>query len=407
MGLGLFVGVWLARYLKPEAYGLLNYAFAFVGMFGIIASLGIPEIVVRDLIRKPLEAGITLGTSFALRLLGGLIAYLFANVIISFLSPNDIMLRIVVAILSLMLIIQAIDVIRYWFESQLQSKFMVWVDNIVFFAIAGIKVILILFHATLIVFVIFSLIEAFIVAIFLFIVYKRKVRNLKTWTVSIVRAKELLYNSWPLIFSGVVISIYMKIDQIMIGKMLNNYQVGIYAAAVRISEVWYFIPSAIITSLYPTIINLKKQNKKDYELGMKRLYWLMVWIAVPIGIIVSIWGSQIINLLFGSEYIAASGVLSIHIWSSIFVFIGLANNKWLINENMIMIISINTLIGAIANVGLNIILIPKIGILGAAWATLIAYFLAAYFCLILHKKTRNNFLLITKSIIFNPFKNVS
>ena len=144
MGVGLLVGVWVARYLGPEQFGLLNFALAFTGLFAAIATLGLPEIVVRDIVRDPENAQVTLGTAAVLQLIGGLVAYVLILVAIIYVRPNDVLLRSIVAILGAMMLLKASEIAVYWFESQVQSKYTVWVQNSVFLVFAAVKVLLIL-----------------------------------------------------------------------------------------------------------------------------------------------------------------------------------------------------------------------------------------------------------------------
>jgi len=182
--------------------------------------------------------------------------------------------------------------------------------------------------------------------------------------------------------------------------MMNAEAVGQYAAAVRLSEAWYFIPMVIASSLFPAIINAKKQSEELYYARLQKLYSLMVWLAIAIALPMTFLSDWVVHFLYGEQYNQAGSVLMIHIWAGVFVFLGVASGKWLLSENLQIFSTVNTSIGMIVNVWLNYILIPKIGVLGAAWATLISYFVAAYLCLLFFKKTRINFVNLSKSLLF-------
>jgi len=201
-----------------------------------------------------------------------------------------------------------------------------------------------------------------------------------------------------LILSGMVISIYMRIDQVMIKEMLGADQVGYYAAAVRLSEAWYFVPMAITSSVFPAIINAKKQNEELYYQRLQKLYDLMVWLAVAIALPTTFLAPWVIRVLYGEAFLPAAGVLSIHIWAGVFVFLGVASGKWFITENFMKLAFYRTFLGAIGNVIFNLIFIPILHIKGAALGTLLANFLAAYFFDVINLKTRKNFLMKTKSL---------
>ena len=399
MGIGLLVGVWVARYLGPEQFGLLNYAVALVALFGAVASMGLNGIVVRDLVNQPDTANETLGSSLVLQIVGGLIAFGLAVLAISLLRPDDALAKLIVAILGYALVFKASDVVRYWFEAQVQSRYVVWVENGIFLILAAIKVGMILSHAPLLAFVWASFAEALLVALGLFALVARRGGQFHAWRVRARRVKTLLADSWPLILSGLAVMVYMRIDQIMLGQMLGDEAVGVYTAAVRISEVWYFVPTAIIASAIPAIIAARKAAPDKYQSQMQKLYELMTLLALAVALPMSILSDEVINLLFGNGYAGAGSVLAIHIWAAVFVFLGLASSQWLIQEGRQHVILQRTLLGAFINVLLNLWLIPTHGVVGAAWATTISYAIAV-FSVGLRAETRLAFVMMGRSFMF-------
>jgi len=183
----------------------------------------------------------------------------------------------------------------------------------------------------------------------------------------------------------------------MIKEMLNNEAVGQYAAAVRISEAWYFIPIVITNSLFPSIVNAKKQSEDLYYTRLQNLYTFMVWMAIAVAVPMTFLSGWIINVLFGSEYSQAANVLKIHIWAGVFVFLGVAFSKFLISENFTKKAFARTFIGAIMNVSLNYFMIPKFGISGAAIATLLSQFTANYLYDFFDKDLRKHLIIKNKS----------
>jgi len=170
----------------------------------------------------------------------------------------------------------------------------------------------------------------------------------------------------------------MRIDQVMLQEMIGSEAVGQYSAAVRISEAWYFIPMVISNSLFPAIVNAKKQSEELYYARLQRLYDLMVWMSIAIALPMTFLSDWVVNLLYGSAYSQAGSVLMIHIWAGVFVSLGLSFGKYLLVENYTNKYFNRTLIGAVANIILNYFLIPRYGIKGAAIATLIGQFIANY-----------------------------
>jgi len=405
MGVGLFVGVWIARYLGPEQYGLLNYAMAFVALFGAFSTLGLQGIVVRDLVKEPEDTNSTLGTAFILQLAGAAVTVALIVVAIGWMRPDDDLTKLMVAILGAALIFRSSAVVKYWFESQVQSRYVVWVENGIFLFMAAIKIGLILSKASLIAFVWVVLVEAIIVAIGLFAIYIRRTKALYQWSASLSRAKNLLRDSWPLILSGIAVAIYMRIDQIMLGEMIGPEAVGVYSAALRISEVWNMVPMVIVASLFPTIIETKKNNQALYIKRIQQLFNLMVVISFSIALVITMSGDWLINFLFGQRYTEAASVLVIHIWTGLFVFLGVASGRWYILEGLQRLAFYRTALGAIVNIIMNIFLIPKYGVVGAAWATVMANASAAYIFDLSNPKTRVMFYMKSRS--FNIFKSLS
>lgn len=398
MGMGLFVGVWVARYLGPEQFGLLNFALVFTSLFGAVAVLGLDGIVVRDIVRDPAGARLTLGTAAVMQLIGGLIAFLLILVAIAYLRPDDALARGIVAILGSMMLLKASNITVFWFESQVQSKYTVWVQNGVFLMFAAIKVGLILQEAPLIAFVWAMLAEAIVVALILLIVMGRHGPALRSLRVSVERGVTLLHDSWPLILSAIAVSVYMQIDQLMLGEMIGDKAVGIYSAAVKISEVWYFIPLAIVASVFPAILEARNRSVAQYHARLQKLYDLMVILSLSVAIPMTFLATPIVSALFGEAYIESGIVLAIHIWASVFVFLGVASSKWFLAENRQLLSLQRTILGAIANVGLNLWLIPVCGTVGAAIATVISYAIAAFFADLFHKETQVFFVMKLSSM---------
>ncbi len=399
MAVGIVIGAWVARYLEPEQFGLFSYVTSFVGLFIVIATLGLDNIVIRELVRDKIKRDLLLGTAFWLKIIGAFLVLGVLVVAVNFTS-NDSYTNTLVFLIGATTIFQSFNVIDFYFQSKVLSRYVVYANTISFLVSSILKVILILVGAPLTSFVFIVLFDSFLIACGLVYFYYRNHLSLRFWKLDKTVALILLKDSWPLIISGLVISVYMKIDQVMIKEMLGSEAVGQYAAAVKLSEVWYFIHVAISSSIFPAIINLKKQSEELYKSRLQRLYDLMVYLSIGIAIPTVFASDLVVDLLYGNQYSAAGGILKIHIWAGVFVFLGVASSKWLLNENLQKYAMLNTIIGAIVNILLNYFLIKKMGVIGAAWSSLIAYFIAAYLCLFLFKKTRANFYSLSKSLLF-------
>ncbi|MFO7542426.1 MAG: flippase [Thiobacillus sp.] len=408
LSVGLFVGVWLARYLGPEQYGLMNYALAIVGLFGAVASLGLSGVVVRDLVTSHEDAGATLGTAFFLQFIGGALAFCLACATVVYARPDDDTAKWVVAVLGFALVFKATDVVKYWFESQVASRYVVWAESAIFLMLAAVKVWLILLEAPLMAFVWAFFAESALAALALLFVYAWRGGALSAWQVHSDRVRSLLRECWPLILSGLAIVVYMRIDQIMLGHMLGDEAVGIYSAAVRISEVWYFIPTAIVASVFPSIIAAKKASAVAYRQRLQKLYDLMVLLSLSVALPMTYFSGWIVGMVFGPDYLQAADVLAIHIWSGLFVFLSIASGKWFLVEGLAVLAFKRNLYGALLNVLMNFWLIPTYGAKGAAMATLVSFAVAGYLFDFSTSITRMTFIQKTKAIfvVFFLLKNL-
>ena len=388
MGVGLVVGVWVARYLGPEQFGLLNYAMAIVAMFGAFAGLGLNGIIVRDLVKDPDCANITLGTAFSLQFISGLLVFGLAVAAINFTRPDDALSKLAVAILGFALVFRATDVVKYWFESKIRSKYTVWIENGVFIVLAAIKVGLILAKAPLLAFVWAAMAETALTALLLLALYAKKVGKLTHWYASLPRAKKMLLESWPLIVSSVASLINMRMDQIMLGAMTNDSVVGNYSAAVRISEVWFIIPSILGASIYPAIIAAKQNSETIYRKRVRQISYYMALAILPTALVISLGSNLIANLLYGRQYASAGGYLAILIWSGVPYLVFFVFNQMYYIENLLRISFYVSIFTVMSNISLNLILIPVYGGIGAAIATLVtALGSSAISLTILNRKT--------------------
>jgi PST family polysaccharide transporter len=399
MGVGLIVGVWVARYLGPEQFGLFNYAIAFVALLSPVATMGLDNLVIRDLVHDTANKDEILGTTTALKFVGAVLAWLLIMSGVGLMRSNDRTTQWLVGIIAIGLLFQSFDSIDFWFQSQIQSKFTVFARSTAFILVTGARVALIQVKAPLVAFAWLGCAEALLVSVGLVIVYKIKGWRLSTWRSSFVRAYELLKHSWLLVLSGLAIMTYMKIDQIMLSQIIGNDAVGIYSAALRISEVWYFIPMAVISSVFPTIVAVKTSDIKLYYTRLSNLFNFMARLAYAIAIPITFLSGWLIELLFGSHYAAAAPVLAIHVWANVFVFLGVAQESWNISEGFLKLSLLQTLIGAVINILLNLILIPSYASIGAALATVVAYAFSAVITNIVSQSTRKILLLQLRAML--------
>jgi O-antigen/teichoic acid export membrane protein len=396
--LGAFVIISITNYLGPSDFGLYSYALSFAGIFTVISTLGIDSILTRQLIKNPDKKNTLLGTGFGLKIIGAIISILLLAVAVVFTS-QDRATNILIFVIAAAPIFQSFNVVDFFFQSKVLSKYSVIAQSSSFIVTSIIKLLLILFGASLLSFAIFTTAEYIFLALGYILMYKNSGLKIFDWKFEKNIGFKILKDSWPLILSGVVITIYMKIDQVMIKQMLGDSEVGYYAAAVRLCEAWYFLPTIITTSLFPAIVNAKKMSEELYQSRMQKLYDLLAWAAIVIALPTTFLSGFIIEILYKPEFLPAAPVLTIYIWAGVATFLGVASSQYLITENFTKIAFIRTFIGMIVNVILNFILIPIYGITGSAAATLISY-TAATFSIIFDKDTRSQSFMMLKAILF-------
>ena len=396
MTLGLFVGIWVARYLGPEQFGLFSYAQSFVALFAAFATLGLDGIVIRELIKDESQRDKLLGTAFTLKLMGGIAVLLFLAIAMFFQS-SDSLTTIFIFIIASATIFQSFNVIDFYFQSKVLSKYVVYSNVLSLLISSIIKVVLILNEAPLIAFAWVVLFDSFILAIGFIYFYLKNELSFRMWRFNKEQAVTLLKDSWPLILSGVAISIALRIDQVMIGHYLGVTSVGYYSAGVRLAEVAVFIPMMISQSLFPKIINMDfKLELNKLVLMIRFVFYMLVFMAVTVNII----ASNVVEILYGAEYMDSYPVLNILIWTIAWTYLGVISNQLILKENNQKIILIKQVSLTLINVVLNIMLIPLYGIVGAALATLIVDALINLLFDVCFKKTRWLFYLKLEALFF-------
>ena len=401
MGTNVFVWIWIARYLGTEQFGIWSYAFAYITFFNALAGLGLDNIVTKAIVDEPMRISEILGSAFTLKIAGGGLVCLIAGVSILFVSPGEPVVHLVVLILAVGTVFQAFNAIDSYYVAIVQAKYSIIARNIAFLLVS-LLIIVLLLTARLTVFQLafITIAEALLAGFLLVFFYQKSHTSVKKWSVSLPYCKELLKQSWPLILSGFVVEIFLRIDQIMIGNIMGNSEVGIYSAAVKISEIWYFLPFVVATSVYPNLIETRKQDIKLYYKRYLTLFRLMNMITISCALLITFCSGFIISILYKEAYSPAAPILAIHIWGGVFSFLAMIGDTFYIIEGMQRLFFKRMLCGAILNILLNFYLIPRYGGVGAAIGTLSTQFFVSYFIELFPKKTRILFLLKSKSFLF-------
>lgn len=398
------VTFWVARYLNPSQYGLLSYIIATVALIEPFATMGLNAVVVRHLIEDRTHERFILGTAFVIRTIASCISFFTLLIIIFIYHPDGHLFTIGVFVLGVSKLLSGFEIIDLYFQSKVQSRFTVISTVSALLLASTLKILLVFLGASVLWFVVAQALEyVFELGISLYI-FKQTVHSPLKWAATWSTAKVLLTKSWPLMLSGIAAILNLKIDQVMIANFLSTTSVGLYAAAAHLSEVWFFVPTAIVASCFPTILATRFTNYPKYEEQLRMLFSFLFYLALGVALFFQFSSNYAIIHLYGSQYASAASVLKIHIWGAIFIFMRALLSKWLVSEELYVFSLVTHGSGAILNILLNWVLIPQYGIVGAAWATVISYGMSSYFSLFFHPKTLPVALLMTKAVLFPQFR---
>ena len=392
----------IARYLGPEEYGMVNYIISVVSLFTAFSTLGMQELTIKDIINEEDSKENILGTSFVIRIIGGIVLIIISQITLYILNGPNAMYQILGIIMGSCMLFKSFEVIEYYLQAQMNLKTSAIIRFVTTIVVAISRILVVAFDGGVIGFTFTYLLDAIIAGLLFWIYYKNKVTKEK-WKIEKKYAKDILKRCWYIAIAGLFGTIYMRIDQIMLGSMLvDTIENGIYSAAVKIAEMWYFVPMAIITSFQPSITEFKKtKSRKEYSRRVQQLYDIVAVVGIFFGISIMLFGGIAVNILYGSEYAGATNVLRISVWAGLFATLGSARSIWLINENLQRYTIVYTITGAIVNIVLNYIMIPSFGAVGAAITTLISQFAANILALFFFKDTKKSSIMLLKSIFLN------
>lgn len=397
VGLGVLVSILVARHLGPQRYGLLSYAFSVVGFLATLVYLGLSGLVARDIVRQPGERHEILGTVFAVKTVGGLVAVAIA-VVLAFAThafqSEEFWLLLVAAST---LFARPFETFDLWFQSQVQSKYAVFARTTAFAASALTRVILVFAGASLLPIAIAMSLQEMLVALLLAGAYAVSGQDFRAWRTALVRARGLLGQSWQIMLGGLFALANFKCDQIMLRWLGGSGELGIYSVAVQFSEIWYFIPGAICASVFPRLVELKGTSPETYSRRLQQLFDISFAISMPIALATMLVAGPVILLLFGPEYSGAATVLIVHIWAGVFMFNHEIICRWVLIENRLAFHLLNHGGAAVLNVVLNLVFIPAYGAVGAAISTICSYAACTLLFLFLYGPTRGLALMILKS----------
>lgn len=397
MLINFVVGLITARYLGPENYGLINYASAYTAFFFCFCNLGINSVIVKEFIDHPGEEGQILGTTIGLRMISSLLSAGTIIAISFVLDAGEPVTKMVVVLTSIGLLFQVFETFNYWFQSQLHSKTTAIATLIAYLVTACYKVVLLIAKKPVTYFAFATSLDSICFAAILYFCYRREHRGKLSFSESY--GKELLKKSYHFILPSLMVAIYGQTDKIMLKQMIDATEIGYYSTAVSICNIWCFVLSAIIDSMYPPIMEAFKRDKAEFDRKNKLLYAIVFYVSTLVSVLFMIFGKLAIRILYGEAYMPSVMPLRIITWYTSFSYLGVARTAWIVCKEKQKYLKYIYLTAAISNVGLNLIFIPMWGASGAAVASLIAQILTIVVPFFI-KDMRENSVLILKAILF-------
>ena len=394
--LNMLITMLTARYLGPSNFGSLNYAMAVVAFVTPLMHLGFTSIAVQEIINHPKNEGEILGTSIKSSFLSAIMCTIGVIAFTLVANAGETETIIVCLLYSTVLLIGSFDVLAYWFQSKLMSKYVSLVSLFAFFITALFKAYLLITGKNIYWFSISNAIDYSIIAVLSLLLYK------KLGGQKLSFSKEtffrMLDKSKYYIISELMIVVFAQTDRIMLKLMVDESATGLYSAAVSCAGMTSFVFAAIIDSFRPVIFESKKKDEESFKRNMCRLYSIVIYLAVIQCIGIFLLSKYIILILYGSEYLPAIDALKIISWYTVFSYLGAIRNIWILAENKQRIIWKIDVSGALANVVLNALLIPSFGINGAAFASLVTQFFTNVVVVAILKDVRPNIGFMLKSL---------
>lgn len=386
--LSIVISMLTARFLGPSNFGLINYAQSIVTFVSPIMYLGINNILVREIIDAPEKEGETLGTAITMSLLSSVFCIIGVFAFTSLANRKERETVIVCCLYSILLIFQALEMIMYWFQAKLKSKYTSIVALAAYAVVSSYKIFLLATGKSIRWFALSNALDYMLIAVSLLIIY-RFIGSQKL-SFSSKTAKKLLAIGKYYIISNLMITIFSQTDRIMLKLMIGDSETGFYSAAVTCAGMTGFVFAAIIDSFRPIIFDYKKNDEFHYEKSIISLYSLIIYLSILQSVAFTVLAHIIISILYGSDYFTSIPVLQIIVWYCTFSYLGGARDIWILAENKQKhLLTINA-VGAVMNVILNYFLIPPLGARGAALASVITQLFINYIFVLIYKPTRRN-----------------
>ena len=399
--MAFWVGVAVARFLGPTQFGQLSFALSFTSLFAIFSNLGLEHISVREFVKHPRLQNEILGSIWRLKTAGTILIWVVISITTATMNiPHN--ARLLVFILSLNFLFYTLTGIDYYFQSRVQGRITARIRIAALLIVSLVRLYCIWQKASVTTFAALFVVEGAILSVGMLYQFRHRVGPVVHWKSQRTVMRSLLKNAWPLMLSGLAVSVFLKIDQVMLQLMMGEKAVGEYAAAAKISDALYFVALAMTTTFFPAILAAWKISTEFFQKRLQQFYDLMVWTGILFTIALSLLAKPMVLLLFGEKFSNAGPVLIVHSWALVFVFMAQAGSRWFLCKNRQIQLALIQLAACAVNVLLNWLLIPEYGILGAAFATVISFWISGHLGNLMFSADRQNFVMLLRS--FNPVR---
>jgi O-antigen/teichoic acid export membrane protein len=395
----LLVGIMVARYLGPEQFGLMNYVLSYVMLFSVFATFGLDGIEIRELSKSNADKNTIIGTAFILRM-----SFALATILLVFLTllafESDSYTFVMVMVFSLSLVASAFNVIRNYFTSIILNEYVVKSEISRTCIGALIRVVLLLCHCSLTWFIVASTFDFILVAGGYLYSYQKKAGRIREWKFCSPVAGMLVRASFPLLLSGAAIIVYQKINAVMIRNMIDNAAVGQFSVAAKVVELGAFVPMMVAQTVTPLLVKAHQEDEARYLAKRQQFMDVMVWSSIGIAVAIFLLAAPTISVLYGAGYVAAIPALKVMAWRPVFTILSYASGTLLLVENCQRYVAVRNLLGCVASVLFNLLLIPVWGVVGSAMASLITMVVSGYIAHMIIKPYRYLVSLQTNAILW-------
>ncbi len=394
--LSLVISIFSARYLGPTNYGLISYAASIAAFFIPVMRLGFTSTLVQEFIHSPEEEGTILGTSLTLSFLSSIFCVIGITSFAAVATPDEPETILVCFLYSLTLLFQVFEMIQYWFQSKLLSKFPSIAALLASFLVSLYKLYILATGKNIRWFALSHVLEMLFIAALLFCFFQKTKSQKLAFSFSLGR--KMLARSYHYIPSALMVVIFQQTDRVMLKLMIDDAEAGLYSAAISCIGISAFVFSAILDSGRPTVLESKLRSEEEFQRRTKQLFALIIAVALIQSIGMTALAFPVIPTVFGEKYAVTASILQVSVWYVPFAYIGMARDIWILANQKQKYLWIINLVGAVTNILANALLVPRYGGMGAAFATLITQVLANFVLCFVIPPLRPCGVLIVKSL---------